>query len=96
MLDLIIRGGQVVTPQGVGSFDVAVEGETIAAVTAAGTLAATLAAPPAAASTWWSASPPSPALAAPSDRGTAQSPPSPTGSWDTSTGDRSTTVDNFS
>ena len=39
MLDLIIRGGEVVTPQGVGNFDVAVEGETIAAVTAPGTLA---------------------------------------------------------
>ena len=39
MLDLIIRGGDVVTPQGVGNFDVAVLGERIAAVAAAGTLA---------------------------------------------------------
>ena len=26
MLDLVIRGGQVVTPQGVGAWDVGVEG----------------------------------------------------------------------
>src|SRR5262249_37689500 len=39
MLDLIIRGGDVVTPQGVAKCDVAVKGETIAAVTAPGTLA---------------------------------------------------------
>ena len=39
MLDLIVRGGEVVTPQGVGNFDVAVRGETIAAVAAPGTLA---------------------------------------------------------
>ena len=32
MLDLIIRGGQVVTPSGVGNWDVAVQGEKIAAV----------------------------------------------------------------
>ncbi|HZT48323.1 MAG TPA: amidohydrolase family protein [Hyphomicrobiaceae bacterium] len=38
MLDLIIRGGDVVTPQGVSRCDVAVAGEAIAAVTAAGTL----------------------------------------------------------
>ena len=38
MLDLIIRGGQVVTPSGVGFFDVAVRGERIAAVTPAGAL----------------------------------------------------------
>jgi dihydropyrimidinase len=38
MLDLIIRGGDVVTPQGVVKADVAVSGETIAAVAAAGTL----------------------------------------------------------
>ncbi len=37
MLDLVIRGNQVVTPQGVGAFDVAVEGEKIVAVAAAGT-----------------------------------------------------------
>src|SRR5262245_21906380 len=40
MLDLIVRGGQVVTPQGVGAWDVGVEGERIAAVAAAGTLPA--------------------------------------------------------
>ncbi|MGD9804269.1 MAG: amidohydrolase family protein [Hyphomicrobiaceae bacterium] len=34
MLDIIIRGGDVVTPQGVVKGDVAVKGETIAAVTA--------------------------------------------------------------
>ncbi len=38
MLDLIIRGGQVVTPQGVGKYDVAVQGEAIVAVAAPGTL----------------------------------------------------------
>ena len=38
MLDLIIRGGDVVTPQGVTRCDVGVKGETIAAVTAAGAL----------------------------------------------------------
>ena len=32
MLDLVIRGGRVVTPWGVGSWDVAVAGEKIAAV----------------------------------------------------------------
>ena len=37
MLDLVVRGKQVVTPQGVGAFDVAVEGEKIVAVAAAGT-----------------------------------------------------------
>ena len=36
MLDLIIRGGDVVTPQGVGTCDVVIKGETIAAVTAPG------------------------------------------------------------
>ena len=39
MLDLIIRGGDVVTPQGVAKCDVGVKGETIAAVAAPGTLA---------------------------------------------------------
>jgi len=39
MLDLIIRGGDVVTPQGVARCDVAIKGETIAAVAAPGTLA---------------------------------------------------------
>src|SRR3989442_1936214 len=38
MLDLVIRGGQVVTPQGVGAWDVGIEGERIAAVGAPGTL----------------------------------------------------------
>ena len=38
MIDLIIRGGQVVAPWGVGSWDVAVAGEKIAAVAAEGTL----------------------------------------------------------
>ena len=36
MIDLIIRGGQVVTPWGVGGWDVAVEGEKIVAVGRAG------------------------------------------------------------
>src|SRR5229473_2916323 len=40
MLDTIIRGGEVVTPQGVVQCDVAVTGETIAAVTAPGALPA--------------------------------------------------------
>src|SRR5262245_22879808 len=39
MLDLIIRGGEVVTPQGVARCDLAIKGETIAAVAAPGTLA---------------------------------------------------------
>jgi len=38
MLDLIIRGGQVVTPWGVGDWDVAVQGEKIVAMAAPGTL----------------------------------------------------------
>ena len=38
MLDLIVRGGQVVTPWGVGDWDVAVQGEKIVAVAAPGTL----------------------------------------------------------
>ena len=38
MLDLVIRGGQVVTPQGVGAWDVGVEGERIAVVAAPGSL----------------------------------------------------------
>ena len=38
MLDLIIRGGEVVTPWGVGDWDVAVLGEKIVAVTSPGTL----------------------------------------------------------
>src|ERR1700741_2278319 len=38
MIDLVIRGGQVITPQGVGRWDVGVEGEKIAVVAAEGTL----------------------------------------------------------
>ena len=38
MVDLIIRGGQVVTPWGVGGWDVAIEGERIVAVAEQGTL----------------------------------------------------------
>jgi dihydropyrimidinase len=41
MLDLIIHGGEVVTPQGVARCDIAVAGETIAAVAAPGTFADT-------------------------------------------------------
>ena len=33
MVDLVIRGDTVVTPQGVGAFDILVKGETIAAMT---------------------------------------------------------------
>jgi dihydropyrimidinase len=40
MLDIIIRGGDVVTPQGVVQGDVAIAGETIAAVTSPGALVA--------------------------------------------------------
>jgi dihydropyrimidinase len=39
MLDLIIRGGDVVTPQGVARCDVAIAGETIAAIAGPGALA---------------------------------------------------------
>ena len=38
MLDLIVRGGQVATPWGVGDWDVAVQGEKIVAVASPGTL----------------------------------------------------------
>ena len=38
MLDLVIRGGEVITPGGVGSWDIGVEGERIVAVAAPGTL----------------------------------------------------------
>ena len=38
MLDLVIRGGQVVTPQGVGVWDVGIRGERVVAVAAPGTL----------------------------------------------------------
>ena len=40
MIDLVIRGGQVVTPWGVGEWDVAVQGEKIVAVAEPGTLPA--------------------------------------------------------
>lgn len=38
MFDFVIRGGETVTPQGVGQYDVAISGETIAAVTAPGAI----------------------------------------------------------
>ncbi len=38
MIDLLVRGDAVVTPQGVGAYDIAVSGEHIAAVAAAGSL----------------------------------------------------------
>ena len=38
MLDIVIRGGRVVTPYGTGIWDVAVQGEQIAAVAAPGSL----------------------------------------------------------
>src|SRR5215470_2203752 len=38
MLDLVIRHGTVIVPQGVGAWDVGIEGENIAAVAAPGTL----------------------------------------------------------
>ena len=38
MLDLVIRGGQVITPQGVGKWDIGVEGERIAVLAAPGAL----------------------------------------------------------
>ena len=40
MLDLVIRGGQVVTPYSVGEMDIAVQGEKIVALGWPGTLAA--------------------------------------------------------
>lgn len=39
MLDLIIRGGDVVIPQGVARCDLGIKGESIAAIAASGTLA---------------------------------------------------------
>jgi dihydropyrimidinase len=39
MLDLVIRGDRVVTPAGVGAFDVGIQGEKIVALAAAGTYA---------------------------------------------------------
>ena len=38
VLDLVIRGGQVITPAGAGAWDVGIEGERIAAVALSGTL----------------------------------------------------------
>src|SRR5687767_11183176 len=38
MLDLVIRGGQVVTPQGTGQWDIGVQGERIVAVALPGSL----------------------------------------------------------
>ena len=40
MLDLVIRGGRVVTPSGVGNWDLGVQGERVAALGAPGTLEA--------------------------------------------------------
>ena len=40
MFDLVIRSDRVVTPAGVAACDVAIEGEKIAAVAAAGTFGA--------------------------------------------------------
>src|SRR5262245_53944777 len=40
MIDLIVRGGEVVTPQGVGPWDVAVQGERIVALAQPGALEA--------------------------------------------------------
>src|SRR5947207_68422 len=40
LLDLVIRGGRVVTPSGVGNWDLGVQGERIAALGAPGTLEA--------------------------------------------------------
>lgn len=40
MFDMVIRGGTVVASQGAGHYDVAISGETIAAVTAPGAIAA--------------------------------------------------------
>ena len=39
MFDSVIRGGTVVASQGAGQYDVAISGETIAAVTAPGAIA---------------------------------------------------------
>tara|TARA_E500000331_G_scaffold69960_1_gene64665 strand:- start:3044 stop:3490 length:447 start_codon:yes stop_codon:yes gene_type:complete len=39
MFDLIIRGDQVVTPQGTGAWDICIEGETIAAIARPGQFA---------------------------------------------------------
>ena len=40
MIDLVIRGGMVVTPWGVGGWDVAIEGSKIVAVAQQGSLPA--------------------------------------------------------
>ncbi len=37
MFNLIVRGDQVVTPQGTGAWDICIKGETIAAIAAPGT-----------------------------------------------------------
>ena len=38
MVDLVVRGDSVVTPQGVGAYDIAIAGERIVAVAASGSL----------------------------------------------------------
>ena len=38
MVDLVVRGDTVVTPQGVGAYDIAIAGERIVAVAAKGSL----------------------------------------------------------
>ena len=38
MVDLVVRGDSVVTPQGVGAYDIAITGEQIVAVAARGSL----------------------------------------------------------
>src|SRR6478609_5858128 len=38
MVDLVVRGDTVVTPQGVGAYDIAIAGERIVAVAASGSL----------------------------------------------------------
>jgi dihydropyrimidinase len=38
VLDIVVRNGQVVTPEGVGAWDIGIQGERIAAVAVAGTL----------------------------------------------------------
>ena len=42
MIDTVIKGGTVVTPAGVGSWDIGLEGEKIAAVTMPGVLSLSL------------------------------------------------------
>lgn len=38
MLDIVVKNGQVVTPEGVGAWDIRIEGARIAAVAFGGTL----------------------------------------------------------